>query len=142
MNRISTKCNNCGEVVNNELGKSEIDSVLSMFLAKEEEDTYRRVILQLIKLESLALILYYTSSTNWAWWGIFLLCIGVFSLFQFYSVRWIYVLGLSLGIGYLLPFKVLEIEVGGWWYAIFIFLVSMLIHGMALTKDQKNIRFN
>ncbi|WP_121966444.1 hypothetical protein [Myroides sp. N17-2] len=140
MNRISIKCNNCGEivaVVSNKLSSSERDRVLTMFLTKEEEDTYRRVILQLIKLESLALILYYTSSTNWAWWGIFILCVGVFSLLQSYSVRWIYVVGLSLGIGYLFPFKVLEIEVGGWWYVIFIFLLSMLIHGMALTKDQK-----
>lgn len=103
----------------------------------EEENDSTRIVIQLIKLESLALVLYYASLIGLPWYFTFAICLGALVLLASLRFRILYVIGLSAALGFLLTFEVFQIEQHGWWLAGGIFVVSAIIHLPALSRYRK-----
>lgn len=145
---MNVKCDKCGELIDNkiilEVEKNAVQiqqevpySVLKHFIDREESNLTREWAIRFVKLESLGIILYYTSTQNWDWKWVLALCIIVFTLFNSRRFRTVYVFCLSLVLGYIIPFDFLPIEKNQWWYAIFIVIISLVFHMSALIKDKK-----
>ncbi|MFD0700096.1 hypothetical protein [Myroides pelagicus] len=148
MDEIRVKCQGCGDEVEVKIPKEPIAehkqdgvsyAILEQLVENDSDTLAIRSVTQFIKLECLALILYLTANQQWEWWWIFALCVVSFILLSSRRLRFVFVLGIAIASAYIVLEHLLVDNTYRWIYAIGIFLVLLLIHGIAFFREKRSV---